>query len=301
VASPEEDRSEARSILKELIANQYQAIVLGGAALASLISLNPLPLLVWLGGELVMLPILDSGPLRRMVRRRRLARARQESATRRAQLIAALNQANQRRYAELVHLCQLIEANYQGLHGISAAYLSEQREKLDMILYSCAHRMLAIQRYELLLVNRNPDRVDADIERLERELADPELNDRARAAIQKNLELKRKLLASLSDARGTIRALATELDSLASLLEVLHQNSISMRDPQAVSQELDTIVRQSEESERVVREMEALLAADASGWSGAAVPPLPDHVIVPPLPADSAAAPERTRRKARER
>jgi hypothetical protein len=157
VASPEEDRSEARSILKELIANQYQAIVLGGAALASLISLNPLPLLVWLGGELIMLPILDSGPLRRMVHRRRLARARQESESRRASLIASLNQANQRRYAELVHLCRLIEANYQGLHGISAAYLSEQRTKLDMILHSCAHRMLAIQRYELLLVNRKPE------------------------------------------------------------------------------------------------------------------------------------------------
>jgi hypothetical protein len=43
---------------------------------------------------------------------------------------------------------------------------------------------------------------------------------------------------------------------MSSLLEVLHQNSISMRDPDAISQELDTIVRQSEDSERVVREME---------------------------------------------
>ena len=56
-----------------------------------------------------------------------------------------------------------------------------------------------------------------------------------------------------------MKALATELDSMASLLEVLHQNSISLRDPQAISDELDTIVRQSEDSERVVREMEALL------------------------------------------
>ena len=67
MASPDEDGCQARSILKELIVNQYQAIVLGGTALVSLISLNPLPLLVWLGGELVLLPILDSGPLRRLV------------------------------------------------------------------------------------------------------------------------------------------------------------------------------------------------------------------------------------------
>ena len=47
--------------------------MLGGAALASLVTLNPLPLLVWLGSELVLLPVLDSGPLRRLVARRKLA------------------------------------------------------------------------------------------------------------------------------------------------------------------------------------------------------------------------------------
>ena len=300
MASPDDDRNEARSILKELIANQYQAIVLGGAALASLISLNPLPLLLWLGGELVMLPILDSGPLRRLVQRRRLAKAREEVEVRRARLIAALSPSNQKRYAEMNHLCQLIEANYQGLSGISAAYLSEQRNKLDMILYSCAHRMLALQRYEVLLLHRHPADVESEIATLEEELADPDLNERARTAIQKNLELKQRLLTSLSDARGTIKALATELDSLASLLEVLHQNSISMRDPQAVSQELDTIVRQSEESERVVREMEALLRSETGDWSGAPLLPVPDDVIVPPLP-EAGTKPGGTRRKVRER
>ena len=40
--------------------------------------------------------------------------------------------------------------------------------------------------------------------------------------------------------------------------------------------ELDTIVRQSEESERVVREMEALLRADAGGLSiDVSAPPAP--------------------------
>ena len=53
---------------------------------------------------------------------------------------------------------------------------------------------------------------------------------------------------------------------MESLLEVLHQNSMSLRDPQAIAEELDTIVRQSEDSERVVREMEALLRTDTDGW-----------------------------------
>jgi hypothetical protein len=304
MASPDDDRNEARSILKELVANQYQVIVAGGAALASLVTLNPLPLLIWLGGELVLLPILDSGPLRRLVHRRRLARARAETDSRRARVLASLSPANQKRYAEMDHLCRLIEANYLSLHGISQVYLSEQRDKLDMILDSCALRMMAIERHELLLINRNPARVEKAIAGLEEELAGAGLTERARAALEKNLELKRRLLQSISEAGGTIKALATELDSMASLLEVLHQNSISMSDPQTVSEELDTIVRQSEDSGRVVRELEALMRSDTSEWSGGAVLPLPDEPIIPPIPplpnpSHSEAGPPR--RKAKER
>jgi hypothetical protein len=43
MGSPKDDIS-AGSILRELIFNQYQAIVAGGAALASVLTLNPLPL-----------------------------------------------------------------------------------------------------------------------------------------------------------------------------------------------------------------------------------------------------------------
>ncbi len=247
--------------------NQYQAIVLGGVGLASLLTLNPLPLLFWLGTELVLLPILDTGPFRRLVSRRRRDRRRRESASRRNRVIASFNPDYARRYAALEKQCRMIESNYQGLHGISQAYLSEQRGKLDMILESCLNRMTALQRYERTLSQRTPDRIKEEIDALAAELEQPDLNERARNALKENLELKGKLLASYSDARGNMKALATELDSMASLLEVLHQNSISMRDPMAISQELDSIVRQSEASQKVVREMEALLRSGVPEWN----------------------------------
>jgi hypothetical protein len=264
--APPDDEISAGSILKELIFNQYQAIVMGGAALASVLTINPLPLLIWLGTEMVLLPVLDSGPLRRLVARRRRDAARAQSAERRKSLIASFDAAYARRYVAMEQLCRMIEANYQGLSGISQAYLSEQRGKLDNILEGCMHRMLALQRYEKMPLSRKPGDIKSEIAELERELGGSDLNDRARAALQKNLELKRRLLKSYSEVGGTMRALETELDSMASLLEVLHQNSLSLRDPQAISEELDTIVRQSEDSEKVVREMEALLRTDAGGW-----------------------------------
>lgn len=266
MAPPDEDVS-AGSILRELILNQYQAIVLGGTAVASLVTLNPLPLLFWLGTELVLLPVLDSGPLRRLVLRRKREAARAQAAAVRARIVADLEPERRKRYAEMEEMCGLIETNYQGLTGISQAYLVEQRQKLDVILQGYLNRLMALQRYERMPVTRSHGQIEKEIAGLERELAEPGLPERAMAALRKNLELKQRLLASLAQVSGTVKTLMTELDSIESLLEVLHQNSISLRDPQAISEELDTIVRQSEDSERIVREMEALLRTDVDGWT----------------------------------
>lgn len=285
--APPQDEISAGSILRELIVNQYQAIVAAGVMAASVLTLNPLPLLLWFGSELVLLPVLDSGPLRRLVARRRREAARAQAAERRKSVIAAFDAPYAKRYASLEQLCRMIEANYQGLSGISQAYLSEQRGKLDNILEGCLMRMMALQRYEKMPMRSDPEHIKREIAGLERELTEPELNERARVALQKNLELKRRLLQSYSEVGGTMRALATELDSMSSLLEVLHQNSIALRDPQAISEELDTIVRQSEDSERVVREMEALLRTDGD-WSADfnvdVAPALPTSGGIPPIP-----------------
>jgi len=266
MASPDEDVSTG-SILRELIVNQYQAIVLGGTAVASLVTLNPLPLLFWLGTELVLLPVLDSGPLRRLVQRKRRENARAQAVAVRARIVADLEPERRQRYVEMEKMCGLIEANYQGLTGISQAYLTEQRQKLDVILQGYLNRLMALQRYERMPVTRGQPQIEKEIAALERDMTEPNLPERAMAALQKNLELKRRLLASLAQVSGTVKTLMTELDSIESLLEVLHQNSISLRDPQAISEELDTIVRQSEDSERIVREMEALLRSDVDGWT----------------------------------
>jgi hypothetical protein len=283
MAPPPEEIS-AGSILRELIVNQYQAIVAAGAVVASVLTLNPMPLLLWFGSELVLLPILDSGPLRRLVARRRREAARLQATERRKAVIAGFDAPSAKRYTNLFQLCRNIEANYQGLSGISQAYLSEQRGKLDNILEGIVHRMVALQRYQRM-PSRDPNDIRREIAGLERELQGTDLNERARTALNKNLELKRRLLKSHSEIGGNMKALETELDSMASLLEVLHQNSISLRDPQAIAEELDTIVRQSEDSDRAVREMEAMLQGDG-GWDADVLAPLEaPPVPVPPIPA----------------
>lgn len=289
-SEPRDDDVSAGSVLRELVFNQYQAIVAGGAAIASLITLNPLPVLLWLGSELVLLPILDSGPLRRLVHRRKKAMRDAQASAARDDLVRDLTPAHAKRYSAMEQLCRQIEANYQSLTGISRAYLSEQRGKLDHILQGCLARLMALQRYSRLPVGRTVRDVDGEIGALERELASSELPERAKAALEKNLELKRRLRASLGEVDGNVKTLYTELDSMESLLEVLHQNSISLRDPQAIADELDTIVQQSEESERVVREMEALLRSGVEGIA-------PEAAVAPPSAVPGSSAGKRVKER----
>jgi hypothetical protein len=83
---------------------------------------------------------------------------------------------------------------------------------------------------------------------------------------------------------------------MQSLLEVLHQNSLSLRDPQAIADELDTIVRQSEASDRAVREMEAMLRSGESAWAVE----FPDDAVGPAAePQKAAPAPPRQRERGR--
>jgi hypothetical protein len=280
--APEDDVS-AGSILRELIFNQYQAIVLGGTAVLSLLAANPLPLLIWFGSELVLLPILDSGPLRRLVNKRKRDIAKAQAAAARSRVIGELTPAHAKQYAALEELCAQIEANYGGLTGISQAYLAEQRAKLDVILSGALHRLHALQRYQQMPARRRAEDIEREIANLEAEISEANVSARTAAALQKNLELKRRLLTAVSQVGDTMRMLQTEIDSMASLLEVLHQNSLSLRDPQAISEELDTIVRQPEDSERIVREMEALLRTDNTAWQDDAGP----QIAVPPLPGAS--------------
>jgi hypothetical protein len=257
--SSREALREGGSILKDAILNQYQAIIGIGVGAVSLIALSPLPALLWLGAELVLLPLIDSPPVRRLVHRRRLAQRKADWEAWRQDAIRSLKPERQARYRQMANLCQQIEANYLGLNGISQIYLTEQREKLDQVLTSCLHRMLALGAYERAVSDRRPEALEKEIAQLERELESDKLPERARAAVAKNIELKRTLLASLNDASGAQLALETELDSSYSVLEVLLQKSLSMRDPDAISAELDTIVAHAEESERSVREMESLM------------------------------------------
>ncbi len=136
-----DDELEPARFCEELIVNQYQAIVLGGTALASLVSAQSAAAarLARRRAGAAAAARLGAAAPPASHRRRMRARPRRRPTRRAPGSLPSLGPANREALSRRWSTCAgMIEANYQGLHGISQAYLSEQRGKLDMILDGCA-------------------------------------------------------------------------------------------------------------------------------------------------------------------
>mgnify|MGYP001617146304 CR=1 FL=1 len=265
-------KSSSDSILHELIFNQYQMVLAAAAVVASAVGYSPMPLILWLGAELVFLPILDNGPLRRFFMRRSRARDAQEAQARRERLVLSLESTRARRFRQLEGMCEEIETNYEGLSGISNIYLQEQREKLYAVLNGCLQRLIAVQKYDEIMSRKDASRLDGEITRLEKEIQNSKVTERVRSALKKTLDLKRTLLESQQRADETRKILSAEFDSLAAFLELIHQKSVSIRDPQDISSQLDAILRQVETTDRSIRDMESILSAGSDPLMASADP-----------------------------
>jgi hypothetical protein len=281
---------EGVSILKDAIVNQYQAILAGGAIVASVAGFSPLPLLIWLGAEMIFLPLIDTPPVRRWLMRKKREKDREDAKVRRAEIVNALDSSRKEAYRALETICHKIELNYRGISGVSQFYIREQQEKMNSILNGCLQRLVALSKYEAFQHHQRDEReLQNEIKLIEKSLNEPGHSERVKTALQNNLQLKRSLLSSQHDASQTKIALAAELDSLSSLLELLHQKSLSIRDPQEISNELDAIVTQVSDTDQSIREMEALMAAGSDKLSAP----------IDPIPAIGGGQPQASSRAAR--
>ncbi len=282
---------ERHPALKRAIANQYQAIlVLGAVGFAGVLA-SPLPLLLWAGLQMMTLPFLVERAKRRLEIERKYA-DRQVATLSQEEQFGALPGASRARFQRLQELCRSIQANYRGLSPASQGLLAEQAAKFDAMLAAILRRLWLLQKYDEIAAGSDHGKVGQEIARLNRQLADQELAPRVREALQKNLEIQQELLRALDKNEQSREALAAEIDSFASLLELLRQKSVAATDATAFSAEIDDVLAQVEADAASVEELERMLGGMPEAESPTPLSPklkLPLTAPPPPPP------PERTR------
>ena len=249
------DRNPA---LKRAIANQYQAILAVGAVGFSLLLANPLPLIVFAGAQLMVMPLLVDRLKRRMEIEQKASQRQYETMSG-EQRYGELPGPMRQRYDRLRQLCGQVQENYRGLSPASQGVLADQTEKFNAILANALRRLWLLQKYEELARTFSARQVKDEIGKIKMALESTTLDPRVREAWQQNLSIKEKLLASADRNQSQMQALAAELDSLETLLQLLLQKSLAATDAGAFALEIDDVVSQAEADAASVVELERML------------------------------------------
>ena len=245
--------------------SQYNLIALGTALGFALLSGSFLPLILAAGLDLTILPLVaGSGRFQRYVRARASEEETEQKEARKqlevSEMLQYMPESERRRYRELQGLAGEIRQNYKGLDSSSRMLLDELIGKLDFLLGFYVRMRYSLARYQSYFNTTDREQIEERIAMLEREMSEgPErvqqIKARTRAVLMKRLERYQKALEN----RQLIEA---QTETVQEVLQLLRDQSYSMRDPRTITEQLDGLVAAAEQTERGVKDMEDILQAE---------------------------------------
>jgi hypothetical protein len=256
---------EEPNFLAKAFKHEFNLIGLGTAIGFALLSWTGLPLLLAAGAQLVILPLLaGSERFQRYVRARALAEEAERKQERRqlesSEMLRELSEVERQRYHGLETLAGEIRENYKGLDTSSQMLLDEVVKKLDFLLSFYLRMRYSLTRYEGYLATTDPARIEQRIRDLEQEAQQgppriQQIKARTKAVLAKRLQR----YAKADENRQLVDA---QTETVLEVLQLLRDQSYSMRDPREITAQLDGLVSAAEETERGVKDMEDLLTMD---------------------------------------
>ena len=295
--------------LAQAFKSQYNLIGLATALGFAVVSGTWLPLLVAAGVEMIALPLVSgNGRFQRLVKAReseeKIQQKEQRAQLEASEMLRFLADVERVRYRQLEHQAQEIRNNYAGLDATSRMLVDELEGKLGFLLSFYLRMRHSMSRYERYFSTTDPERMQERISMLDHEIANgsprvKEVKTRTRLVLEKRMERYRKALENkqLIDA---------QTETVQEVLQLLRDQSYSMRDPRSITEQLDGLVSSAEETERGVRDMEELLSLDTDSLLGSGLEDLDSElqaeapgreVAPPPLRNPSASAPSAPPRK----
>jgi hypothetical protein len=257
--------TEEPNFLAHAFKSQYNLIGLGTALGFAFLSGTFLPIVVAAGVELIVLPLVSGNQrFQRLVR----ARASQDedlAAAQRTQkeagdLLQHLSSPEQQRYRALQGLASEIRENYKALNSSSQLLVEELVRKLEFLLSFYLRMRYSLMRYQAYFSTTDAERMQERMSMLEHEMAaGPEriqqIKARTRLVLEKRLERYQQALEN----RQLVEA---QTETVEEVLQLLRDQSYSMRDPRTITEQLDGLVSSAEDTERGVRNLEELMAIE---------------------------------------
>jgi hypothetical protein len=271
LAGPQEPNApppvDATNYVKAAFHWQYNWISLAGAAAFALISGTALPIFLAAGLELMYLAIVpQSSRFRRLVRSWQLAEEQRKHQQNLNEMVQNLSPEMQSRYVHCVQICGQIRTNFAQLSAQAQIFLQQIDTRLQGLLSGYARLLLAASQQQQYLKSTGQDDIKREIAGLQKALnGEP---PRVQEINQKRIEILNKRLEKFDKISENRKVVEAQIAAVEDVLLLVRDQSVTMRDPQEVSDRLDSLVHDVEQTEQTVQQVETIFSDMSPDFNG---------------------------------
>lgn len=251
---------------KEAFLNPWNLVFLISAMLTAFflsgMGLQQFVLLFTAAAELLYLGILPRQErFKKVVRSQRAAEHNKPPSEK--ELFRLLSKQSQKRYIRLRNLEKAIEANYQKLGYASQGMLDAHIQKLDGLLDSYLRLLQAQERHRRLSMTSTRTEVVQAIQDLRADLA--EASPKVRAIKQRRMSILERRLDKFKRVNENLEVIDAQLETIEDVTKYIHEQSMTMRNPEEITFQLDTLLSEVEETQASVVEIDEVFAGQVGG------------------------------------
>jgi len=264
LAGPQDQQSPQPSVdptnyVKAAFHWQYNWISLAGAAVFAIVSGTALPILLAAGLELMYLALVpQSSRFRRLVRSWQLADEQVKHQQQLTEMLKSLSPEMQSRYVHCVQICGSIRANFAQLSSQSQIFLQQIDTSLQGLLSGYARLLVGAAQQQQYLKSTGQDEIKREISSLQKTLTSQP--QRVQEINQKRIEILNKRLEKFDKISENQKVVDAQISAVEDVLMLVRDQSVTMRDPQEVSDRLDSLVHDVEQTEQTVQQVETIFS-----------------------------------------
>jgi hypothetical protein len=262
--------------VKEAAKLQYNWITLVGLAGFAMISASALPLLLGAGLELMYLSLVPQNQrFQRLVRSWKYAEEKRRHESQINAMFQEIPPEMRLRYADLDKVCRAIRENYSRLSSTSQIFAQQTEDKLSGLMQSYVRLLHTAWQHREYLRTTDISTVSHELAQLEK--AQQSDTGKVQDINRRRIEILQKRVEKFKKIRENCEVIDAQCAAVEDVLGLIRDQSVTMRDPQQLSDHLEGLVHDVEQTEETVREVENIFenVTDFTGSTASEMAPMP--------------------------
>ena len=251
------DKPEEINFVKEAFHLQYNLIALAGTGAFALISGSFLPVILAAGLELMYLAVVPHNfRFQRLVRSWKLSEQQKQNQQKLSDMLRSLPAEMQSRFIHSAQVCNSIHANFAQFSPTSQIFLQQIDTRLQGLLNGYARLLLAAAQQQQYMKSTDANDIKREAAALQKTLnSDP---PKVREINKKRIEILTKRQEKFDKICENRKVVDAQCAAVEDVLMLVRDQSVTMRDPQQVSDRLENLVHDVEQTEQTVQQVEAI-------------------------------------------